>query len=183
MKTYRELDLNEKEKLTALIDEVLSFLPIDNTFFLSNKIDSQGNNYLKTKQDYDKDKNEILRIIEERRKGGLIDKEKSKQMKLAVTILFNEFIRISPRKIYDVNKKEVNVSKDTLKAECNGKVMNVGDLYIKIGETYVKIQEKVLYRVMDIPGNDEIQSMQYFIANEENIKYLSEEEVKDYGRK
>ena len=44
--------------------------------------------------------------------------------------------------------------------------MNVGELYIKIGESYVKIPEKALYKVMDIPGNDEMQSMQYFITEE-----------------
>ncbi len=184
MKTYRELDIDGKSKLTSLIDEVLKLLPYDNTFFSSGKMDSQGNIYLKTKQDYDKDKNEILRIIEEKRREGLIDREKSKQMKYAVTTLFNEFIRISPRKILKVDKDEDESKSDNRpRAFYNGVVMNVGELYIKIGESYVKIPEKALYKVMDIPGNDEMQSMQYFITEEKNIKYLNREDVENYGRK
>lgn len=184
MKTYRELDIDGKTKLTALVQEVIQFLPLDNTFFSPEKMDSQGISVLKTKQDYDKDKNEILRIIEEKRKEGLIDKEKSKQMKYAITTLFNEFIRISPRREYEINKKEVSASEENeLKAVYKGMTMNVGELYIKIGESYVKIPEKALYRVMDIPGNDEMQSMQYFITEEKNIKYLNNEEGENYGRK
>ena len=184
MKTYKELDMDGKSKLTSLIDEVLKLLPCDNTFFSSGKMDSQGNIYLKTKQDYDKDKNEILRIIEEKRREGLIDREKSKHMKYAVTTLFNEFIRISPRKILKVDKDEDESKSDNRpRAFYNGVVMNVGELYIKIGESYVKIPEKALYKVMDIPGNDEMQSMQYFITEEKNIKYLNREDVENYGRK
>lgn len=183
MKTYRELDIDGKTKLSSLIDEVIMLLPVDNTFFLPEKIDSQGNSFLKTKQDYDKDKNEILRIIEEKRKDGLIDKEKSKLMKYAVTTLFNEFIRISPRKIYEVGNEKESKCDDRVKAIYNGMVMNVGELFIKIGESYVKIPEKVLYKVMDIPGNDEMQSMQYFITEEKDIKYLNREEGENYGRK
>lgn len=184
MKTYRELDTDGKAKLTALVYEVFQFLPLDNTFFSPEKIDSQGISILKTKQDYDKDKNEILKIIEEKRKEGLIDKEKSKQMKYAITTLFNEFIRISPRREYEIDKKEANVcSENGLKAVYNGTIMNVGELYIKIGDSYVKIPEKALFRVMDIPGNDEMQSMQYFITEEKDIKYLNNEEGENYGRK
>lgn len=183
MKTYRELDIDGKAKLTELINEVLKILPSDNTFFSPDLIDSQGNSFFKTKQDYDKDKNEILRIIEEKRREGLIDKEKSKQMKYAVTTLFNEFIRISPRKNYEINKSEVESEEKSQKALYNGKTMNVGELYIKIGDTYVKIPEKALYRVMDIPGNDEMQSMQYFIAEEKDINYLVDKEGEFYGRK
>ena len=85
-------------------------------------------------------------------------------MKYAVTTLFNEFIRISPRKIIKFDKDEEKLKSDNrLRAFYNGVVMNVGELYIKIGESYVKIPEKALYKVMDIPGNDEMQSMQYFI--------------------
>ena len=86
MKTYRELNLEEKQRLEELINEVVRLLPQGNTFFASEK-----NSSLKTKQDYDTDKNDILRIIEEKRKEGLIDKEKAKELKLAVITLFNEF--------------------------------------------------------------------------------------------
>ena len=122
-------------------------------------------------------------MLNKKRKEGIIDKEKSKQMKLAVTTLFNEFIRISPRKNYEVNKSEVQSEKNNeLKAIYDGTVMSVGELYIKIGESYVKIPEKALYRIINIPGNDEMQSMQYFITEEENIKYLNNEEGESYGR-
>jgi hypothetical protein len=50
--------------------------------------------------------------------------------------------------------------------------MHIGDLYIKIEDTYVKIPEKVLYKVVDIPGNEEKQTLQYFITTEENIDKL-----------
>ena len=184
MKTYRELNSEEKIELTSLIDDVLKILPLNNNFFSAEKIDSSGNFVLKTKQDYDKDKNDILRIIEEKRKEGLFDKDKSKRMKLAITTLFNEFIRISPKKVFDISCREVKEVTDTnLKAIYNGRVMSVGELYIKISDTYVKIPEKALYKILDIPNNDEMQSMQYFICDEDKIKYLNENEGVNYERK
>ena len=183
MKRYNELDLEEKEKLALSIQDVIFFLPVDNTFFISEKKDFQGNSFLKTKQDYDKDKNEILRIIEIKRKEGLIDKEKAKQMKCAITILFNEFIRISPKKTYEIDKKEDIMCNDALKAVYNGEIMDVGELYVKISETYVKLPEKVLYKIMNIPGNDKMQSMQYTIREEQEVEYLSKNRGENYGRK
>ena len=41
-----------------------------------------------------------------------------------------------------------------------------GELYIKIQDTYVKIPEKIMYRIIDIPGNEEKQTMQYYIVDE-----------------
>ena len=166
MKTYRELNVDEKHKLEELINEVVSLLPEGNTFFASEK-----NSFLKTKQDYDTDKNDILRIIEEKRKEGLIDKEKAKELRLAVTTLFNEFIRISPKKTIDIPKQEEKPpveEKDRQESQ-----MTEGELYIKIQDTYVKIPEKVMYRIIDIPGNADKQTMQYYIVDEkENEKTL-----------
>ena len=166
MKTYRELNVDEKHKLEELINEVVSLLPEGNTFFASEK-----NSFLKTKQDYDTDKNDILRIIEEKRKEGLIDKEKANELKLAVTTLFNEFIRISPKKTIDIPKQEEKPpveEKDRQESQ-----MTEGELYIKIQDTYVKIPEKVMYRIIDIPGNADKQTMQYYIVDEkENEKTL-----------
>lgn len=184
MKTYKELNLEEKKDLEDVIQEVIKLLPVDNNFFAPEKIDEYGKSILKTKQDYDQDKNDILHIIEEKRKEGLIDKEKAKKMKMAITILFNEFIRISPRKMIELDKQEetrpVELSGQKAIHKVNGKemIMNVGELYIKIQDTYVKIPEKALYKVMNIPGNEEMQSMQYFIANEDEITYVEEERMK-----
>lgn len=155
MKTYRELNLDEKQRLEELINEVVRLLPEGNTFFASEK-----NSSLKTKQDYDTDKNDILRIIEEKRKEGLIDKEKAKELKLAVITLFNEFIRISPKKTIDIPSQQEQ-PKQKEKTE-----MIEGELYIKIQDTYVKIPEKIMYRIIDIPGNEEKQTMQYYIVDE-----------------
>ena len=41
-----------------------------------------------------------------------------------------------------------------------------GELYLKIQDTYVRIPEKIMYRIIDIPGNEEIQTMQYYIVEE-----------------
>ena len=155
MKTYRELNLEEKQRLEELINEVVRLLPQVNTFFASEK-----NSSLKTKQDYDTDKNDILRIIEEKRKEGLIDKEKAKELKLAVITLFNEFIRISPKKTIDIP-----VQQEQQKTREESKMIE-GELYIKIQDTYVKIPEKIMYRIIDIPGNEEKQTMQYYIVDE-----------------
>lgn len=155
MKTYRELNLEEKQRLEELINEVVRLLPQGNTFFASEK-----NSSLKTKQDYDTDKNDILRIIEEKRKEGLIDKEKAKELKLAVITLFNEFIRISPKKTIDIP-----VQQEQQKTREESKMIE-GELYIKIQDTYVKIPEKIMYRIIDIPGNEEKQTMQYYIVDE-----------------
>ena len=155
MKTYRELNLEEKQRLEELINEVVRLLPQGNTFFASEK-----NSSLKTKQDYDTDKNDILRIIEEKRKEGLIDKEKAKELKLAVITLFNEFIRISPKKTIDISKQQ-----EQPKPREESKMIE-GELYIKIQDTYVKIPEKIMYRIIDIPGNEEKQTMQYYIVDE-----------------
>ena len=155
MKTYRELNLDEKQRLEELINEVVRLLPEGNTFFASEK-----NSSLKTKQDYDTDKNDILRIIEEKRKEGLIDKEKAKELKLAVITLFNEFIRISPKKTINIPVQQEQ-PKQKEKTE-----MIEGELYIKIQDTYVKIPEKIMYRIIDIPGNEEKQTMQYYIVDE-----------------
>ena len=155
MKTYRELNLEEKQRLEELINEVVRLLPQGNTFFASEK-----NSSLKTKQDYDTDKNDILRIIEEKRKEGLIDKEKAKELKLAVITLFNEFIRISPKKTIDIP-----IQQEQLKPREESKMIE-GELYIKIQDTYVKIPEKIMYRIIDIPGNEEKQTMQYYIVDE-----------------
>lgn len=155
MKTYRELNIEEKQRLEELINEVVRLLPQGNTFFASEK-----NSSLKTKQDYDTDKNDILRIIEEKRKEGLIDKEKAKELKLAVITLFNEFIRISPKKTIDIPIQQEQ-PKQKEKTE-----MIEGELYIKIQDTYVKIPEKIMYRIIDIPGNEEKQTMQYYIVDE-----------------
>lgn len=166
MKTYRELNLDEKQELENLINEVVRLLPEGNTFFASEK-----NASLKTKQDYDTDKNDILRIIEEKRKEGLIDKEKAKELKLAVTTLFNEFIRISPKKTIDIPKQEEKPKiEEKVRQESQ---MTEGELYIKIQDTYVKIPEKVMYKIIDIPGNEDKQTMQYYIVDEkENEKTL-----------
>ena len=155
MKTYRELNLDEKQRLEELINEVVRLLPQGNTFFASEK-----NSSLKTKQDYDTDKNDILRIIEAKRKEGLIDKEKAKELKLAVITLFNEFIRISPKKTIDIP-----IQQEQPKPREESKMIE-GELYIKIQDTYVKIPEKVMYRIIDIPGNEEKQTMQYYIVDE-----------------
>lgn len=156
MKTYRELNIDEKHKLESLINEVVALLPEGNTFFASEK-----NSSLKTKQDYDTDKNDILRIIEDKRKEGLIDKEKAKELKLAVITLFNEFIRISPKKTIEIPFQQ---EQPKPKEEPQ---MTEGELYIKIQDTYVKIPEKVMYRIIDIPGNEEKQTMQYYIIEEQ----------------
>lgn len=155
MKTYRELNLEEKQRLEELINEVVRLLPQGNTFFASEK-----NSSLKTKHDYDTDKNDILRIIEQKRKEGLIDKDKSKELKLAVITLFNEFIRISPKKTIDIP-----IQQEQLKPREESKMIE-GELYIKIQDTYVKIPEKIMYRIIDIPGNEEKQTMQYYIVDE-----------------
>ena len=155
MKTYRELNLEEKQRLEELINEVVRLLPQGNTFFASEK-----NSSLKTKQDYDTDKNDILRIIEEKRKEGLIDKEKAKELKLAVITLFNEFIRISPKKTIDIS-----IQQEQPKPREESKMIG-GELYIKIQDTYVKIPDKIMYRIIDIPGNEEKQTMQYYIVDE-----------------
>lgn len=155
MKTYRELNLEEKQRLEELINEVVRLLPQGNTFFASEK-----NSSLKTKQDYDTDKNDILRIIEGKRKEGLIDKEKAKELKLAVITLFNEFIRISPKKTIDIP-----IQQEQPKPREESKMIE-GELYIKIQDTYVKIPEKIMYRIIDIPGNEEKQTMQYYIVDE-----------------
>ena len=155
MKTYRELNLEEKQRLEELINEVVRLLPQGNTFFASEK-----NSSLKTKQDYDTDKNDILRIIEEKRKEGLIDKEKAKELKLAVITLFNEFIRISPKKTIDIP-----IQQEQPKPREESKMIE-RELYIKIQDTYVKIPEKIMYRIIDIPGNEEKQTMQYYIVDE-----------------
>lgn len=155
MKTYRELNLEEKQRLEELINEVVRLLPQGNTFFASEK-----NSSLKTKQDYDTDKNDILRIIEAKRKEGLIDKEKAKELKLATITLFNEFIRISPKKTIDIP-----IQQEQPKPREESKMIE-GELYIKIQDTYVKIPEKVMYRIIDIPGNEEKQTMQYYIVAE-----------------
>lgn len=155
MKTYRELNLEEKQRLEELINEVVRLLPQGNTFFASEK-----NSSLKTKQDYDTDKNDILRIIEGKRIEGLIDKEKAKELKLAVITLFNEFIRISPKKTIDIP-----IQQEQPKPREESKMIE-GELYIKIQDTYVKIPEKIMYRIIDIPGNEEKQTMQYYIVDE-----------------
>ena len=161
MKTYRELNLEEKQRLEELINEVVRLLPQGNTFFASEK-----NSSLKTKQDYDTDKNDILRIIEEKRKEGLIDKEKAKELKIAVITLYNEFIRFSPMKTIDIP-----IQQEQPKPREESKMIE-GELYIKIQDTYVKIPEKIMYRIIDIPGNEEKQTMQYYIVEEQQEKII-----------
>lgn len=170
MKTYRELNIDEKHRLEELISEVITLLPEGNTFF-----DSEKNSSLKTKQDYDTDKNDILRIIEEKRKEGLIDKEKAKELKLAITTLFNEFIRISPKRTIDIPKQEEHQQPE--EKTTSESQMTEGELYIKIQDTYVKIPEKVMYKIMDIPGNEDKQTMQYYIVESKENKGV------EYGRK
>ena len=40
----------------------------------------------------------LLRLIEDKRKDGFINKEKSKELRKAVIVLFTEFVRISPKR-------------------------------------------------------------------------------------
>ena len=78
MKSYIELNDEEKKRLEELINEVRLLLPDYLELFSSEKLDSSNNMVLKTKQDYDNDKNLLLRLIEDKRKDGFINKEKSK---------------------------------------------------------------------------------------------------------
>ena len=170
MKTYRELNLEEKSDLEKIISEVVILLPKDNTFFESEKKNDNGQIILKTKQDYNDDKNTIIHIIEEKRQIGIIDKQKSKEMKIAISILFNEFIRISPRKIYQICKEihsEKKVKNDAVHIQNELLNMKVTNWYVKIQGTYIELPEKIMYKVYDIPENDEMQKLEYIIVNNE----------------
>ena len=105
MKSYIELNDEEKKQLEELIKEVRLLLPDYLELFSSEKLDSSNNIVLKTKQDYDNDKNLLLRLIEDKRKDGFINKEKSKELKKAVIVLFTEFIRISPKKSIEIKEQ------------------------------------------------------------------------------
>ena len=181
MKTYRELNLEEKTDLEKIISEVIELLPKNNDFFSSEKTDDNGNKILKTKQDYNEDKNSILQIIEKNRLDGIISNQKSKEMKISITILFNEFIRISPRKIYQIkneNDEQAKISEDEQIREKekrkahidNISQMKTGELYIKIQGTYIKLPEKVIYKIIDNPANDEIQTLQYIIISDDKAQ-------------
>ena len=172
MKTYSELNLEEKSGLEKIIKEIIELLPKDNTYFESEKKNDEGKLILKTKQDYNEDKNTIIQIIEQKRQEEIIDKQKSKEMKIAITILFNEFIRISPRKIYQITKEKQleEDEKETHKKPSDIENMIIGKLYIKVQGTFIELPEKVLYKVCDIPENSEMQTLQYMIMNDGNIE-------------
>lgn len=188
MKSYIELNDEEKKRLEELINEVRLLLPDYLELFSSEKLDSSNNIVLKTKQDYDNDKNLLLRLIEDKRKDGFINKEKSKELKKAVIVLFTEFIRISPKKSIEIKEEEplkdvieeVSVSgKDEHEyRSVNGLKMNVGELYALVHGTYIKIPEKILYRLVDIPGDEEKQRLQYFITNDDEIDFIREDDIK-----
>ena len=188
MKSYIELNDEEKKRLEELINEVRLLLPDYLELFSSEKLDSSNNMVLKTKQDYDNDKNLLLRLIEDKRKDGFINKEKSKELKKAVIVLFTEFIRISPKKSIEIKEEEplkdvieeVSVSgKDEHEyRSVNGLKMNVGELYALVHGTYIKIPEKILYRLVDIPGDEEKQRLQYFITNDDEIDFIREDDIK-----
>lgn len=188
MKSYIELNDEEKKQLEELINEVRLLLPDYLELFSSEKLDSSNNIVLKTKQDYDNDKNLLLRLIEDKRKDGFINKEKSKELKKAVIVLFTEFIRISPKKSIEIKEEEplkdvieeVSVSgKDEHEyRSVNGLKMNVGELYALVHGTYIKIPEKILYRLVDIPGDEEKQRLQYFITNDDEIDFIREDDIK-----
>lgn len=188
MKSYIELNDEEKKQLEELINEVRLLLPDYLELFSSEKLDSSNNIVLKTKQDYDNDKNLLLRLIEDKRKDGFINKEKSKELKKAVIVLFTEFIRISPKKSIEIKEEEplkdvieeVSVSgKDEHEyRSVNGLKMNVGELYALVHGTYIKIPEKILYRLVDIPDDEEKQRLQYFITNDDEIDFIREDDIK-----
>ena len=188
MKSYIELNDEEKKQLEELINEVRLLLPDYLELFSSEKLDSSNNIVLKTKQDYDNDKNLLLRLIEDKRKDGFINKEKSKELKKTVIVLFTEFIRISPKKSIEIKEEEplkdvieeVSVSgKDEHEyRSVNGLKMNVGELYALVHGTYIKIPEKILYRLVDIPGDEEKQRLQYFITNDDEIDFIREDDIK-----
>ena len=177
MKTYRELNLQEKSELEEVISEVVQILPKDNSFFESEKKNDDGITVLKTKQDYNEDKNAIIQLIEEKRKYGTITKDKSKQMKIAISILFNEFIRISPRKIYQTDSGTKKEEKDIKIGEEVASNMKVANLYTKIHGTYIKLPEKILYKISDKPENDEMQTLQYVIVNDEKLNSNKNEDI------
>ena len=56
--------------------------------------------------------------------------------------------------------------------------MNVGELYALVHGTYIKIPEKILYRLVDIPGDEEKQRLQYFITNDDEIDFIREDDIK-----
>ena len=185
MKSYIELNDEEKKQLEELINEVRLLLPDYLELFSSEKLDSSNNIILKAKQDYDNDKNLLLRLIEDKRREGFINKEKSKELKKAVIVLFTEFIRISPKKSIEI--KEEEKLKEVIEVidkeeydyrNINGLKMNVGELYALVHGTYIKIPEKILYRLVDIPGDDEKQRLQYFITNDDEIDFIREDDVK-----
>lgn len=188
MKSYIELNDEEKKRLEELINEVRLLLPDYLELFSSEKLDSSNNMVLKTKQDYDNDKNLLLRLIEDKRKDGFINKEKSKELKKAVIVLFTEFIRISPKKSIEIKEEEplkdvIEEVSDSGKDEheyrsVNGLKMNVGELYALVHGTYIKIPEKILYRLVDIPGDEEKQRLQYFITNDDEIDFIREDDIK-----
>lgn len=188
MKSYIELNDEEKKQLEELINEVRLLLPDYLELFSSEKLDSSNNIVLKTKQDYDNDKNLLLRLIEDKRKDGFINKEKSKELKKAVIVLFTEFIRISPKKSIEIKEEEplkdvIEEVSDSGKDEheyrsVNGLKMNVGELYALVHGTYIKIPEKILYRLVDIPGDEERQRLQYFITNDDEIDFIREDDIK-----
>ena len=60
MKSYLELNNEEKKKLEELINEVRLLLPDYYELFSSEKLDLSNNIVLKTKQDYDNDKNTFV---------------------------------------------------------------------------------------------------------------------------
>lgn len=184
MKTYLELNDEEKKQLEESINEVRLLLPDYVELFSSEKLDSSNNIVLKTKQDYDNDKNLLLRLIEDKRKEGFINKDKSKELRKAVIVLFTEFIRISPKKTIEIkdekdvfDKIENTINKQVTK-NINGLKMNVGELYALVHGTYVKLPEKVLYRLVDIQGDENKQRLQYFITNDKEIDYIKEDDLR-----
>lgn len=175
MKSYLELNGEEKKNLEELINEVRLLLPEYYELFSSEKLDSSNNIVLKTKQDYDNDKNKLLRLIENKRKDGFINKEKSKELKKAIIVLFTEFIRISPKKSIKLGEdSRVNL----IKEDSHDIKMESAELYALIHGTYVKIPEKILFRLSDIPGEDDMQRLQYYIVNDDNVNFLSNDTVK-----
>lgn len=181
MKSYIELNDEEKRQIEEYINEVRILIPDSEYLFSSEKLDSLNNIVLKTKQDYDQDKTLLLRSIEGKRKQGIIDKEKSKKLKNAVIVLFNEFIRISPKKTIEIKQEQQEdiMAEETKKVnlkQINQMQMQVAELYAFIHGTYVKIPEKILYKLIDIDGEPDKQHLQYFITNDEEIQYIKQDD-------
>ena len=170
MKSYLELNNEEKMKLEELINEVRLLLPDYYELFSSEKLDLSNNIVLKTKQDYDNDKNTLLRLIEDKRKDGFINKEKSKELRKAVIVLFTEFVRISPKRPIKLGEDS---RVDFIKDDSHNIKMENAELYALIHGTYVKIPEKILFRLVDIPGEDDMQRLQYYVVNDNNVNFLN----------